>query len=176
MSNLLSRDAYVYKNCYTKVLKWTNVKNAWDWQSNSWLGKMHSYKDWRGLLWGISCPGFHFPIMVNSRAFRGIVTDTTSIALNSDAIASILAHLYPPSSYCITYSTVLTTPQELNFILKPLNRLFYTRLDFVEVTTKVKAYRNRKEKYTIEKERYTQLLRKFKGFVILFYACVTGDI
>lgn len=107
MSNLLSRDAYVYKNCYTEVLKWTNVKNAWDWQSNSWLGKMCSYKDRRGLLQGISCPGFHFPVMVNSRAFRGIVTDTTSIALNSNAIASILVHLYPPSSYCITCSTVL---------------------------------------------------------------------
>lgn len=34
---------------------------------------------------------------------------------------------------------------------------------------KVKAYRNRKEKHTIEKERYTLLLRKFKGVEILFY-------
>lgn len=78
--------------------------------------------------------GCHCSIMVNSRAFRGVVTDTTSIALNSDAITSIFVHLYPSSSSCITYSTVLTTAQQLNFILKPLNRLFCPRLDFMEVT------------------------------------------
>lgn len=39
----------------------------------------------------------------------------------------------------------------------------------MEVTTEVKAYRNRKKKYTIlEKQRYTQILKKKKVFEYCF--------
>lgn len=41
----------------------------------------------------------------------------------------------------------------------------------MEITTEVTANRNRKEKYVIAKQRYTQLLRKLKGFEISFYTC-----
>lgn len=78
--------------------------------------------------------------------------------------SSVSSQQFPCSIwYCADYLPRVESYPKL------LNRLSCNRKGFVEITTEVTANRNRKEKYSIEKQRCTQLLRKFKEFEILFY-------